>query len=198
MKVVKVICALLICGFVSVSHAGILKLNVENGILTGADNVSVNGSLYNVRFLDGTCIDLFNGCDEDSDFLFNSEATAGAAADALFAQVFEGGQFLTSWTLIAGCGSEELCSIYTPHGSVATGTPFGEVMSCRLSIFKDGVFRGGCLDTGLNGPDADFGVFDYYVYAVWTEAVEASAPGTAMILLMGIAGLLVSHRRKQA
>ena len=195
MKVVKVICALLICGFVSVSHAGILKLNVENGILTGADNVSVNGSLYNVRFLDGTCIDLFNGCDEDSDFLFNRELTAGAAANALLAQVFVGGQFM-DWTKIAGCGSGEFCAVYTPYGFDVTRADEFNLSSCILGVDGDGV----AVECGVtvSSTVVDFTQFNDIVYAVWTEAVEASAPGTAMILLMGIAGLLVSQRRKHA
>jgi hypothetical protein len=204
MKVVKVICALLICGFVSVSHAGIFKLNVENGILMGADNVEVNGSLYNVRFLDGTCIALFNGCSEASDFLFNSEETATAAASSLIDQVFGGGsvgeQFLTSWTLIAGCGNAEVCSMYTPRGNVESGVDVGRLLSSIINIDIDGIelYRDDVNIVSLSSTIVDFKDYDDLVYAVWTVAVEVSAPGTAMILLMGIAGLLVSQRRKQA
>jgi hypothetical protein len=37
-------------------------LLVTNGILKGADNVTVNGTLYNVTFADGSFNSLFNGC----------------------------------------------------------------------------------------------------------------------------------------
>jgi hypothetical protein len=202
MKVVKVICALLICGFVSVSHAAVIFITEKdtNGNVTsllGADNVQVNGLFYNVRFQDGTCIDLFNGCDEASDFLFNSEETAGAAADALLAQVFfEGGQFLTRWTLIAGCGFAGECLLLTPRGFVGTGAGLvGELRSCVVGLVDDGGSR---TCNVITPPMFDTGQYNDIVYAVWTEAVEASAPGTAMILLMGIAGLLVSRRRKHA
>jgi hypothetical protein len=36
-------------------------LNVVGGQLLGASNVDVGGNLFNVQFLDGTCIDLFDG-----------------------------------------------------------------------------------------------------------------------------------------
>ena len=32
-----------------------------SGVLTGARNVRVGGTLYNVTFVDGTCIDVFGG-----------------------------------------------------------------------------------------------------------------------------------------
>ena len=52
-------------GFASNAYAA--TLNVVDGQLMGASNVSVDGSLYDVQFLDGSCIDLYNGCDEVSD-----------------------------------------------------------------------------------------------------------------------------------
>ena len=36
-------------------------LNVVGGQLMGASGVLVDGSLYDVQFLDGTCIDLYSG-----------------------------------------------------------------------------------------------------------------------------------------
>jgi hypothetical protein len=58
-------------------------LNVSGGQLLGAHNVDVLGTLYDVTFLNGTCIDLFSGCDEPSDFAFNTQASATAAGQAL-------------------------------------------------------------------------------------------------------------------
>jgi hypothetical protein len=63
-------------------------LNVVGGQLHGAFGVDVGGTLYNVEFLDGTCIALFNGCDAVSDFTFQSSALAAAASQALLDQVF--------------------------------------------------------------------------------------------------------------
>ena len=73
------------------SSAQAATLNVVGGQLLGASDVLVDGSLYNVEFLDGTCIDLYNGCDDVSDFTFQTEAAALLAAQALLLQVFENG-----------------------------------------------------------------------------------------------------------
>ena len=42
--------------------------DVVDGELVGASDVLVDGTLYDVKFQDGTCVDLFDGCDEVSDF----------------------------------------------------------------------------------------------------------------------------------
>jgi hypothetical protein len=43
-------------------------LNASGGQILGASGVDVGGTLYDVEFLDGTCIALFSGCDEVSDY----------------------------------------------------------------------------------------------------------------------------------
>jgi hypothetical protein len=63
-------------------------LTVTGGILTGATNVDVGGSFYDVVFVDGTCAAVFNGCDDPTDFIFPTSATAVAASQALIDQVF--------------------------------------------------------------------------------------------------------------
>src|SRR6476646_4971763 len=63
---------------------------VSGGKLTGATSVDVNGTLYDVEFLDGSCITVFGGCDSVSDLAFNTDGDASAAAQALLDQVFTG------------------------------------------------------------------------------------------------------------
>ena len=73
-------------------------LNAVGGQLMGASNVLVDGNLYDVQFLGGTCIALYNGCDAVSDFTFQTSAAAGLASQALLDQVFidgGGGSFDT-------------------------------------------------------------------------------------------------------
>ena len=41
-----------------------------NGKLAGAKNLLVEGNLFNVSFVDGTCASVFSGCDSPSDFQF--------------------------------------------------------------------------------------------------------------------------------
>ena len=71
----------------SSAHHAILIVN-GSGILTGATGVNVNGTLYDVTFVDGSCVSLFDGCDSVSDFDFSSADDAGDASQALLNQVF--------------------------------------------------------------------------------------------------------------
>jgi hypothetical protein len=84
-----------------------------NGKLTGATGVTVYGTSYDVEFVEGTCLSLFGGCDNASDFNFGPEAEF--AAQALFDQVFidgPAGQFDTNPGQVFGCSGE--CSILIP------------------------------------------------------------------------------------
>jgi hypothetical protein len=62
----------------------------------------VGGSLYDVSFLEGSCAELFSGCDGLDDFQFQDPASVNLATAALLDQVFIGiydsGAFRT-----AGC-----------------------------------------------------------------------------------------------
>lgn len=223
MKFIHIVFAVVLSTFVSVSHAGILKLIVENGILMGADNVLVKGSgysggLYNVRFLDGTCAELFSGCDKNSDFLPGSMNYAGllAASKALGDYVFVDGiegQFDSDSRLTNGCVRSERkkqCSVFAPHRYFydTDGSSWVATMWSRNAngdgIGFDGVCAAGfCedyydqsvknieVDSGFNFPG------DQGTWAVWSVATEVSAPGAGLMMLFGIAGLLVSRRHKQ-
>src|SRR5688572_27474840 len=78
---------LLACGM-GLGSAEAAVLQVSGGELTGALEVDVGGTLYNVAFVEGTCVDLFSGCDEVSDFTFTSLGGATQASQALLDQVF--------------------------------------------------------------------------------------------------------------
>jgi len=99
------------------SSAQAATLNVVGGQLLGASDVLVDGSLYNVEFLDGTCIDLYSGCDDVSDFTFQTQAAALLAAQALLDQVFLDGAdlFDTNPELTFGCVDTGLCEAGTPY-----------------------------------------------------------------------------------
>ena len=75
-------------------------LVVVGGELRGANRVDVNGTLYDVEFVDGTCSALFNGCDALEDFTFRNEASAEAASLALTSQVFLNGSSRGTSTVI--------------------------------------------------------------------------------------------------
>jgi len=64
-----------------------LTLDVRGGQLYGALGVDVGGTLYDVEFVEGSCASLFGGCDEASDFAFNTRTDAELASQALFDHV---------------------------------------------------------------------------------------------------------------
>lgn len=99
--------------------AVILDIDSGTGKLLGARNVDVSGTLYNVRFLDGACADLFSGCDQTSDFDFATTAEARDAAQALLDQVFIDsifGGFDSAPSLTFGCGWPGDCDSFIPTG----------------------------------------------------------------------------------
>ena len=102
------------------SGAQAVTLTVVGGQLMGASSVLVDGALYDVQFVDGTCIDLYNGCDDTSDFTFQTEASAALASQALLDQVFidgPAGDFDSDPYLSFSCGfasaTVDFCDAYT-------------------------------------------------------------------------------------
>lgn len=69
------------------ANAVVLNLDAA-GTLLGVSGVEVNGTAYDVQFMDGRCSDLYGGCDAASDFIFNTQETARDASLALLNQVF--------------------------------------------------------------------------------------------------------------
>ncbi len=96
-------------------------LNTSGGILTGASGVNVNGTLYDVAFREGTCADLFSGCDQNSDFIFSNPSNDGTllgnAMLALLEQVLIDsplGAFDSNPALTYGCYVASECRIISP------------------------------------------------------------------------------------
>ncbi|GAB4394537.1 MAG: hypothetical protein Tsb0032_20610 [Kiloniellaceae bacterium] len=102
-------------------------LQVSDGRLLGAKNVDIGGTLYDVTFQNGTCSELNSGCDEASDFMFQTYNDGMAAGAALRDQVLLDsplGLFDSISGLTGGCTTlANTCNILfgiTLNGALAT------------------------------------------------------------------------------
>ncbi len=170
------------------SSASAATLNVSGGQLLGASGVIVDGSSYNVEFLDGTCIALYSGCDDVSDFTFQTSAAALLASNALLDQVFQDGAnlFDSDPELTAGCTSLTQCGVRTPYG-FSSGLVLVVTTLNRAPPLGDGRFI-----AGYPGGE-DLAGDPLKVYAVWAPVPE---PGTAVLMGLGLLGLSVRNRRE--
>ena len=175
-------------------------LTVVGGMLTGAERVNVNGTLYDVSFQDGSCISLFNGCDA-SKFAFSSNSQTLLASQALIDQVFLNdplGAFDATPALTRGCGDIDLCEVWTPFATSPSYVAIGAAVNQR-STLTDYAYT-----FGVPGLSASFSSTNsstngsLWVYAVWTRSpASVAAPSTLACVALGVLGLILSRRQRQ-
>jgi hypothetical protein len=169
--------------------ASAATLVVSGGQLLGASDVDVNGTLYDVEFLDGTCVALFGGCDEVSDFTFHTEYDARDASRALLNEVFiDGveGPFDTRAELTFGCNDTTMCNAVTPYGLVVRNT----IMVFRA--VNHNTETQDLITANTTGKKLDYATYSSSVYAVWTVVPE---PGTGLLVGLGLVALCARGRR---
>jgi len=171
--------------------------------LSGAGNVDVNGTLYDVKFMDGSCVSLFTDCDSaDDDFAFTTPGDAGDAAQALLDQVLlnppfnplgQGFDFIPGLT--AGCSfSSIFCTIFIPHT-----IPIGGVGLVALAGAENSPLDPDNTVTGDRSINLDLGDVDDEVYAIFTKTAVVPIPAAFWLfgtVLLGLVGF--SKRRKAA
>ncbi len=137
----------------------------SGGALLGATNVDVDGTLYDVAFLDGTCNDVFDACGA-ANFQFSSFAESNLASIALRAQVFDDPAYTNSPSIINGCESTSTCGIWTPD-SVAIQVS-GSQVTVSPGTNGTGPFPTNPITDLTNNPAA--------TYARWCLAGSGCAP----------------------
>ena len=175
------------------AHAA--TLNIVGGELVGASNVDVGGALYDVEFMDGTCVGVFSGCDETDDFTFTTLVDATAAAQALANQVFVG-DYDTAPTMTAGCslGTFNQCIMYVMYSGdgidFVSAANINRVDEASDLILPQSAFSA-LFDTGnvANGSALNIAVFSVPIAPI---PLPAGAP-----LLLGGFSLLAFVRRKR-
>ena len=210
-KTIKSIAAGLYLGIaafgLSISSAqATVILNVVGGELRGAQNVDL-GSLgfVDFEFVDGTCIALFDGCNEPADFDFPSMADSFLAAEALRDQVFfDGalGNFDSNPDQVFGCTSSLGCQTLIPfaffggaaQAAAAFNSPAGDPNTAFFNTIQEGTDTGDPLDQQL----APF--INYAKFTLGTTPPPGAAipePATLLLFGVGLAGLAAIRRRRR-
>ena len=152
----------------------------ESGLI-GAKNVDVDGELYNVDFLRGSCIDLFENCMQ---FTFTDANKAWAASNALEEQVFIGALDNNPDILTWYPGGAPQTKVYTPFEL----TDEGEV---AIAIFKNSYLPNDD-EVYLSTRDVNIQL----VYASWAEVSQVPIPAAAWLFSTALLGLIGIKRKK--
>ena len=188
---------LFLCAGLFCSSASAAMLIVEDGQLMGADDVDVNGTLYDVLFLDGAAEELFSA--NGDDFAFTSLETADIASQSLLDQVLlddDSGLFDSAPETISGISSADYSLILTPYGYSPRGSGTGYYVDCSMiynsTSIEDSIYSNN-IDPVYDTENGQSG--EIYVWAAWSEAAPVPIPGAVWLLGSGILGMIGIRRK---
>jgi len=173
------------------SQAGLI---MESGELIGATDIEIAGfGTYNVFFEDGSCAELFSGCDEITDFAFNDLDQVRAASQALLDQVFiDSNLWLldTDPTLTRGCEDDAKCIAFIPYKFLDNWVIGKNLVNASM---ENGDKHGYATNLGI---DQSIAVRSNTTFAVFTKVVQVPAPPSVLLFSSALI-FLVSLKRKQ-
>ncbi|MES9943216.1 MAG: hypothetical protein ABW104_10450 [Candidatus Thiodiazotropha sp. 6PLUC2] len=194
----KIIGLLLFIGYLYTTPSLAAELHIDplTNNLTGISGITVDENIYNVSFVEGTCVELFGGCDERTDFFFQDTATAFAAFSGLMEQgLLDGpsGQFDSNPQLTYGCNNDQFfsrqCVIQAPILANEQGLVGLVFASATNHISNNNDITTGLLLSASLSINADTALNDSAVWGVWS-ATTVPVPAAVWLFGSGLIGLL--------
>lgn len=167
-----------------------------SGQLLGVDGVDVNGTLYNVDFLEGSCYTFFAPClsNDDLDFDITLALDASWALKEQAFDVPEWSLYTSNPSMTNGCEDLYGCTIFTAYS--VNSDPMGNAQYFN----GDGLFFFDTVNTcGLCYRADDTTTNPTTVFAIWEEASGPSpvpVPAAAWLFGSALAGLRMLSQRK--
>jgi len=186
-------------GFCAAATAAPVAITDAGGTYLGFDNISVDGSLYNVRFVDGTFNTVFGGAPQ-----FALESQAAAAAFGLLQAVQGVAELDADPFKMFGCGSSftMACFALTSDAEFSSLPDDVDVIGMRNGQESEFVLNGlnaesfsTSFDTSLDniGP----GGASSYVWAQWSAVPGHAVPEPSSGALIAAAGLAAGLARRR-
>lgn len=170
---------------------GSAVLVTDNGQLIGANGVEFDADFFDVRFIDGTCADLFGIC-SSSNFTFQTQAKGFLAAAALRDQVFAtpaGAPYDIDPELTLGCSNHITCQILIPIGTFS-----GHLLNNAIMQNPDGIGINGIGSTRIGVTSDNLANDVRRVYASFTPSTAVPLPSALVLFLSGITGLILKRK----
>lgn len=175
-----------------------VRLEIKDGMLISASGVVVKGMVYDVTFQDGSCVDLFDGCDENTDFPFATARLTRSAGLALLNDVLVD-YFDSEPSRTRGC-SDHLwgCIIFIPVALSQLDPRYVRTRYIGNSAGEAGDVVGSTNRYKRWRETEGLGL-GHVTYSVWTPIGAVPEPRVRTLALVGAAalGLTVVRRRPQ-